>query len=435
MNRPPSIVDDVPYVKIMRSLGLEPDSWQVEVLESKQPRVLLNCSRQAGKSTVVAVLGLVSALFQPMSNIVLVSRSHRQSRELLRLMRFFYRLLGERMKQRNTADEIELSNLSRIVCVPCREDTIRGLAHVDMLIIDEAARVPDDLYRAVRPMLAVSKGRLICLSTPYGKRGFFWHAWAMEGDDWQRFEVPATRIPRIAPEFLEQEKRALGESWFRQEYCCSFEAMEGLVYPDFARCVVPVSACKIPEAALRGEMPGATSIQPVGGIDFGFRNPFAAEWGVLDHDDILWLIGEHYATQQPLSFHAAKLPRHVMWYADPAAANEIAELRRADFRIRRAKNMLATGISAVTARLRNGTLRILEGRCPKLLAEAGVYRNGEGENPIKEHDHALDALRYLIMGIDSSRLASGPGVAAKPETRPQPREKNPDDERYWARRS
>ena len=95
MNRPPSIVDDVPYVKIMRSLGLEPDRWQVEVLESKQPRVLLNCSRQAGKSTVVAVLGLISAMFQPMSNIVLVSRSHRQSRELLRLMRFFYRLLGD----------------------------------------------------------------------------------------------------------------------------------------------------------------------------------------------------------------------------------------------------------------------------------------------------------------------------------------------------
>jgi hypothetical protein len=111
-------------------------------------------------------------------------------------------------------------------------------------------------------MLAVSGGRLICLSTPYGKRGFFYEAWAGR-EDWLRVEVPATRVKRIAPAFLEEERRALGESWFRQEYLCSFEALEGLVYPDFARCVV----AKVP-ARLGGRQ--------VGGIDFGFRNPFAA---------------------------------------------------------------------------------------------------------------------------------------------------------------
>ena len=81
----------------------------------------------------------------------------------------------------------------------------------------------DDLHRAVRPMLAVSNGRLICLSTPYGKRGFYHEAWANGRDDWARVEVPATRVARIPPEFLEEERRALGESWFRQEYLCSFE--------------------------------------------------------------------------------------------------------------------------------------------------------------------------------------------------------------------
>jgi hypothetical protein len=128
---------------------------------------------------------------------------------------------------RRTAEEMELTNLSRIVCVPCKEETIRGFAHVDLLIIDEAARVPDTLYRAVRPMLAVSKGRLICLSTPYGKRGFFWDAWERGGEDWLRVEVPATKIGRIGPEFLEAERRALGEAWFKQEYFCSFESVEG----------------------------------------------------------------------------------------------------------------------------------------------------------------------------------------------------------------
>jgi hypothetical protein len=131
--------------------------------------------------------------------------------------------------------ELQLSNESRFISLPCSGDTIRGFANVKVLIIDEAARVPDDLYRTVRPMLAVSGGRLLCLSTPYGKRGFFYDAWAHGGPEWMRVEVPAAQVPRIAPEFLKEERRNLGESWYRQEYCCSFEVLEGLVYPDFAK--------------------------------------------------------------------------------------------------------------------------------------------------------------------------------------------------------
>jgi hypothetical protein len=66
-----------PAVPIMRRLGLEPDPWQVEVLEAGHPRLLLNCCRQAGKSTVVALLGLVEALWVPASKVLLVSRSLR----------------------------------------------------------------------------------------------------------------------------------------------------------------------------------------------------------------------------------------------------------------------------------------------------------------------------------------------------------------------
>src|SRR5262245_33556229 len=207
-----------PAVELMRKLGLEPDPWQVEVLEGGHPRLLLNCCRQAGKSTVVALLGLVEALWVPASKVLLVSRSLRQAAELLHIVTDFYRRLGAPGRQRQTAAELCLNNLSRIVCLPCKEETIRGYAHVSLLIIDEAARVPDDLYRAVRPMLAVSNGRLICLSTPHGKRGFFHDAWANGGADWARIEIPAERISRITPEFLAGERRAMGASWFRQEY-------------------------------------------------------------------------------------------------------------------------------------------------------------------------------------------------------------------------
>jgi hypothetical protein len=280
-------------------------------------------------------------------------------------------------------------------------------------------------------MLAVSNGRPICLSTPYGKRGFFHDAWANGGDDWARIEVPAQKISRFTPEFLERELRALGPSWFRQEYGCSFEALEGLVYPDLARCVVPCSAPPL-SPVLRGEGSGVRGLRRVGGIDFGFRKPFAAVWGVLDRDGVLYLTGEHYARQKPLSHHARHLPRDVTWYADPSGATERAELRCAGFTVHEGDNALRPGIAAVTARIENGTLRILEGACPNLLAEAGLYRySGPGEAPMDEHNHALAALRYLISRLDTRHMA---GSRAAPE-KPAPPRKRPwlryDNEELW----
>ena len=220
----------------MRRMNLEPDPWQIDVMESGHPRVLLNCARQAGKSTAVAYLALAEALFHPHSLVLLLSRSHRQSAELFRNVRQYASLLvRDDLRKRLTDYELEVAHGSRIISLPCQPDTIRGYANVRLLVIDEAARVPDHLYRTVRPMLAVARGRMVLLSTPCGKRGFFYDTWTSGGDTWKRIEVPATQIPRIAPDFLEEERRTLGESWFRQEYCCSFEALEGLVYPDFAR--------------------------------------------------------------------------------------------------------------------------------------------------------------------------------------------------------
>lgn len=148
-------------------------------------------------------------------------------------------------------------------------------------------------------------------------------------------------------------------------------------------------------------------------VDEKRRNPFAAVWGVRDRDDIIWLMGERYRRQEPLAKHADHLPREVMWYADPSGANEIASLRCAGFLVRKGNNALQPGIGAVAARLREGTLRVLAGRCPNLLAEAELYRYGTGhshdpESPVDEHNHALAALRYLVASMDATRLALSP---------------------------
>jgi hypothetical protein len=101
-----------PAVQLMRKLGLEPDPWQVEVLEGGHPRLLLNCCRQARKSTAVALLGLAEAIYLPGSKVLLLSRSLRQSAELFRIVTGFYRRLGAPMRQRQTVEELQLENYS-----------------------------------------------------------------------------------------------------------------------------------------------------------------------------------------------------------------------------------------------------------------------------------------------------------------------------------
>ena len=115
-----------------------------------------------------------------------------------------------------------LPNRSRIVGLPGNEATVRGFSAVSLLLVDEAARVDDDMYLAMRPMLAVSDGALWLMSTPFGKRGFFYETWAEGGSEWERVRVPADECPRIERGFLEEERRTMGERWYRQEYQCEF---------------------------------------------------------------------------------------------------------------------------------------------------------------------------------------------------------------------
>lgn len=207
----------------MALAGLPPDSWQRDLLRSSDAQVLLLCSRQAGKSQKAEALALHAALTVPRAPVLLLSPSLRQLAELFRKVVDLYGALGRPLPATaESALRLELANGSRVVSLPGDEGTVRGFSGVALLVIDEAARVPDPLYLAVRPMLAVSRGRLVALSTPYGKRGWFHDEWHGQGG-WRRVRVTAEECPRITAEFLAEERRAMGERWYRQEYLTSFE--------------------------------------------------------------------------------------------------------------------------------------------------------------------------------------------------------------------
>jgi hypothetical protein len=211
-------------VEFARSVGIDPDEWQEDLLRSEAPRVLLNVARQAGKSTIAGLIGLHRALYHPGSLILILAPSERQAKETFGKVAAFYRHLGHIIAMDSYRKlGMNLASGSRIEALPGSEKTIRGFSGVDLLIVDEAARVADELYYAVRPMLAVSGGRLMMLSTPFGKRGVFYEEWTSEaGGAWERYTATASECPRIPPAFLEEERKTLGPWWFAQEYECRF---------------------------------------------------------------------------------------------------------------------------------------------------------------------------------------------------------------------
>ena len=217
---------------IAHDCGITLDKWQADLMRSTAPRILLLCARQTGKTTTTGFIALATAIYKPGSLTLILSPSQRQSAEMQRtVMAFHSKLQGAPALNSESVLKSEFSNGSRIIALPGTEKTIRGYAAADLIIIDEASRVEDELLAAVRPMLATSKGCLIALTTPAGKRGWFFESWMQGGDDWHRVRVPASDCPRITQEFLAEELRELGAMRFSEEY--------GLEFRDNLECAFP----------------------------------------------------------------------------------------------------------------------------------------------------------------------------------------------------
>lgn len=223
-----ALVPDTP-VELAAAVGIDLDDWQGEYLECEALRRLLNCTRQGGKSTVSALDGLHDALSVPGSLILIIAPSERQSLETFRKVADFYNRLGHSVPADSERKlGMELLNGSRIEGLPGSEKTIRGFSAPRRVIMDEASRIEDQTFTAVTPMLAVSGGSLDLLSTPAGKRGFFYNA--ATGGEWRRWTVPATEVPRITPKFLEEQRHLMGERFFRQEFMCEFLDTDDAVF-------------------------------------------------------------------------------------------------------------------------------------------------------------------------------------------------------------
>jgi len=222
-----SVGDDLVYASdpvlwAREVLGYIADDWQASLLRSRARKIILNCSRQSGKSTTSAVLALHESIYRTPSFVLIVAPTQDQSGELM--LKFDEFRSGVELPSDYLSSDTKLAvrfaNGNRVVARPGSEKSARSFSAVTLLLEDEASRVSDDLFNTVRPMLAVSNGRHILMSTPFGRRGHFFHIWNEQRDSWESHEITAEMCPRITKEFLAGERRT--NFWFDQEYHCVF---------------------------------------------------------------------------------------------------------------------------------------------------------------------------------------------------------------------
>jgi hypothetical protein len=226
--------------RLMLDAGFQPDPWQREFLTSADRWNLILCARQVGKSLTVSILALHTALTRPNSTTVIIAPIEPQANELLRKVMTTFNKIGRPMGvKREAVTTLELVNNARIIALPGKERSVHSYT-ADLLIIDEAARVPDEVYHAASPQLSASKGRLVALSTAFAKSGWFYKEWC-EGLGYRKWSITARECPRHTPEFLERERRSMGDRWFAMAYLNLFGDGVAAVYraEDIARARTP----------------------------------------------------------------------------------------------------------------------------------------------------------------------------------------------------
>jgi hypothetical protein len=215
-------------IDLANAIGIALDDWQARVLSKTARRLIVKGPRQVGKSLVSGLLSLHVALTIRESLVLLIAPSQDQSKESARTVRQMAAALGLATSESAelitptalSASRIEFGNGSRVIALPGRsESTIRGYGAPALIVADEASRIVEDTFSALRPMLVASpNGRLILLSTPWQKSGTFYRTWTGDSPVWERIEVSTAECPRLSLEFLAEEKRDLPIWVYQREY-------------------------------------------------------------------------------------------------------------------------------------------------------------------------------------------------------------------------
>jgi hypothetical protein len=201
------------------------DAWQKQVLET-EGNITIRSGRQVGKSEVISAKARKFALDFPGTTTLIIAASQRQSSLLFEKVRAYLDQENDVYAEKPTLTKVVLKNGSKIYSLPAGRTGyfIRGFT-IDMLIADEAAYIPETVWTAVVPMIAVSRktrgmGWLVLLSTPFGRGGFFYDSFTDK--DFRAFHVSSEDCCRIPLDFLAKEKERMSKVEYAQEYLGEF---------------------------------------------------------------------------------------------------------------------------------------------------------------------------------------------------------------------
>src|SRR3990167_359664 len=385
--------------RLKKEMKLHPA--QKHVVENNNRFKVLLAGRRFGK-TVLAIEELIyTATDKQDARVVYVAPTFQSARDIaLEQLKKRAHIVTKQINE--TRLEVEIINrfggTSKIFLRSWDSiETLRGQAF-DFIVLDEVAQYKDfwiGWQEVLRPTLTYKRGNVLFISTPKGFNWFYdLYNLSLTDREFKSFHFTSYDNPFIPKEEIDAAKDQMTPERFAQEYLASFQKTEGLVYKEFSR-----------SKHLYDTLPQGT-FSKIAGIDFGYRNP-AAVLHIYTNGELYFVEEEWYKrerTEAVLADYVATCSFEAV-YPDPESANGIEELRKRSINVRevsKGKDSIESGIQKVRELLINGRLKINK-RCVNLISEFEMYSHDEdnlSENPIKEHDHALDALRYALFMRD-----------------------------------
>lgn len=385
-------------------MNLTPAQSQI-VSDTHRFRVV-NCGRRFGKTTLAVWEMLACAVYQTNRNICYIAPTYQQARDIA-----WQELKRVCQPVTNKVNESRLE-----ITINCKGggtsnillrgweavETLRG-QKFDFVVIDEIASMRNWLnnwQEVIRPTLTDTKGQALFISTPKGFNHFY-ELYNLENtdSDYKSFHFSSHDNPHLPPDELEKARQELTEDRFAQEYLADFRKTEGLVYKEFDRTKhIYSSDEKLPNYIKFGVVNTAV------GVDFGYTNPTAI-LKVQQDGDAKYFVSEEFYKTNKTTLEIVEVARSFngnYYYPDPAEPDRIAELKRAGLNIMEVSKDVEAGIQAVRDLFKAGRL-FINANCVNLIWELETYSypekkpgHNEYEAPIKENDHALDALRYVL---------------------------------------
>lgn len=384
---------------------------QQTIASDKHRFRVVNCGRRFGKTTLAIDEMMACAVYRT-ARIAYIAPTFQQARDIAwaQLKQNFAKSGAVINESRLEIRITNLNNEESLIMLRGWEsiETLRGQAF-DLVVLDEVASMRNfwELWQeVVRPTLTDRKGEALFISTPKGYNHFY-DLYQLEtvgldggpGDpDFKSFTYTSYDNPTIPAEEIDKARSQLTEDRFAQEYLADFRKTEGLVYKEFDR-----------NRHIFDDLPMVQFTETISGVDFGFNHPAVSHSIKKDNDGNYWVADEWYkrgqTDMQIAEYVSAKSFGKV--YPDPENAGGIQELKNHGVNVReviKGPGSVKSGINVVRELLKAGRLHIHRS-CLNTIQEFEIYSyppkkagaSYEDENPLKENDDAMDALRYALM--------------------------------------